>query len=125
MARFVLPVLVAALLILFGPAVCAGENLSGAYDVSGINPNGSRYKGTATITIGEKKCRVNWKIPATTAYGNCELKGDQFTVYFTLNGAKGVVVYKLQRNGTLVGSWWMNTSRKSKGRETLRPRRPV
>lgn len=89
--------------------------LEGNYDCTGTNPDGSRYRGTTTIThVSTDRYSLKWSIGTQTFTGTGALAGNTLTVDW---GDKWPVIYKVSVDGTLEGTW-------SNGRatETLVPR---
>jgi hypothetical protein len=97
--------------------------IGGAYRVSGTNFNGSKYAGTAQITLtNNSDCRIVWVTGPTTSYGSCMRKGSVFAAGYILGGAVGLVVYDLQPDGSLDGIWTV-ANQPGAGTETLTPLR--
>ena len=106
------------LLIAGSPA--AAQTVGGQYQVSGTNPNGSRYQGTATITpSSDSTCRIVWHTGSTST-GICMLAGKAFAASYVLGGKVGLVVYELQADGSLKGVWTM-ADQPGSGTEVLTP----
>lgn len=76
--------------------------MEGEYHASGSNPNGSTYRGLVSITRKGERYYFVWKIGATTYSGVGTLEGKVLTVDW---GDKYPVIYNLQDDGRLVGTW--------------------
>jgi hypothetical protein len=82
------------------------EDLSGHYRVKGTNFDGSIYEGEATITAtSEFTCEIMWNTGDTTSSGICMRNGNAFTAAYEMGGEIGLVIYLIQDNGTLEGTW--------------------
>ena len=104
------------LLLLTSRLVVAGAlALEGNYNCTGTNPDGSKYRGTTTITrISADRYSLKWSIGTQTLTGTGALAGNTLTADW---GDKWPVIYRVNVDGTLEGTW-------SNGRatETLVPR---
>ena len=90
---------------LFAGAAMA-QDIGGSYNVSGTNHDGSTYNGTAEITLtSETTCEIVWKTGSTTSTGICSRNDDAFAAAYVLEEAVGLVIYKVQPDGTLNGLW--------------------
>src|SRR5579872_6362690 len=106
--------------LLFAPSAFA-QNVGGDYQVAGTNFDGSAYSGTATITPSSNStCRVEWKTGSTTSTGFCMLAGDALAAAYKLNDSVGLVLYKLQGDGSLNGIWTI-ADKPGAGTEVLTP----
>jgi hypothetical protein len=117
------PILVptfAAMVALAGAA--QAQQVGGSYTVSGKNFDGSAYSGTARITPSGGACRIVWQTGPTNSSGICMLAGKSFAAAYKLGNEIGLVVYELQPDGRLVGTWTI-ADRNGSGSETLTPRR--
>ncbi|WP_274628897.1 hypothetical protein [Arvimicrobium flavum] len=93
----------------------------GVYDVKGTNLDGSAYSGTAAITLtSETTCMIEWQTGGTTSQGICMLYEDAFSAGYVLGDEVGLVVYKVQADGSLDGAWTI-TGSDGAGTETLTP----
>ena len=87
-------------------------SLDGPYDAQGANPDGSRYSGRCDITrIGSNEYHFQWHV-GTSHIGIGRVVGDTVTVDW---GSGAPVIYKLQADGSPVGTWAKGTAT-----ETLR-----
>lgn len=87
-------------------AVAEGKTtvvVGGTYDVHGTNRNGSKYTGTAVVSVKGKSVRVNWLINSGQTYkGKGTLKNGRMVVYF---GSRYPVIYTVGEDGVLYGKW--------------------
>lgn len=91
-------------------AICAcpvaAQDIGGSYRVEGTNFNGSPYGGTAEITLtSEVTCEIVWTTGPSVSSGICMRDGNAFTAAYELQGKIGLIIYLVQDDGTLVGSW--------------------
>lgn len=108
---------VAALLVA-SPALA--QNVGGKYTVAGTNFDGSAYSGTAEITPSSNStCRIKWDT-GNNSTGFCMLAGDALAAAYKLGDDVGLVLYKLQGDGTLKGVWTI-ADKSGAGTETLTP----
>ncbi|PWW04350.1 hypothetical protein DFR52_1011047 [Hoeflea marina] len=94
---------------------------AGTYAVEGTNLDGSRYSGTATITLSsETTCHIRWSV-GSESDGICMLYDNAFAAaYVFKTGGVGLVVYEVMDDGTLEGAWTIDGESGS-GTETLTP----
>ena len=80
------------------------DRLLGGYSIDGVNPNGSTYGGTVTITAGRGGTyNFRWQIGRSQTYrGTGRLRGRTLTVDW---GQKYPVIYRIEDDGTLRGKW--------------------
>ena len=78
-----------------------GIDLVGLYDVSGENPDGSVYSGSATITADGNEYLIRWDIGTETIIGNGSWDGERLNVQFE----GGQATYTRTPNGVLNGVW--------------------
>ena len=124
--RFVwLPLLALGLVGLVIPRAAAVEakDLVGKYELTGTNPDGSKYEGSAEIEFEKgDTVKVTYKVGKRNDIGLGKLEGDKLTV--TYQGAvadrQGKAEYEVRKNGKLVGKW--RDKGDKPGRETLTPR---
>ncbi len=111
-----------ALLTVALAAPAAAQAIGGTYSVNGTNLDGSRYGGTAQITLtSQTTCVIEWHTGGTTSSGICSRNGDSFAAAYELNGDIGLVIYKVGRNGTMNGLWTV-AGQDGGGTEVLTPR---
>jgi hypothetical protein len=96
---------------------------AGTYDVKGTNLDGSRYEGTATITLSsDTTCTIEWTTGDSTSEGVCMLNDNAFAAAYVLEDEIGLVVYEVKDRGVLDGVWTI-TGRDGSGTEVLKLRR--
>jgi hypothetical protein len=96
----------------------SAQNVGGRYQVQGTNPNGSAYSGTAEIFPNGNVCRIVWHV-GTEWRGICMLSGNRFAASYQSGGTYGLLIYRMQSDGSLAGEW--STGAGSTGTETLIP----
>ena len=104
-------------------AIAAGANAqtvnAGKYTVEGTNLDGSSYSGRAEITLAsETTCIIEWDTAGVKSNGVCMLNGDAFAAAYVLEDALGLIVYKVNGDGTLDGKWTI-TGKDGSGTEVL------
>ena len=77
-------------------------DISGVYNIKGVNPNGSKYQGTLAIKKNFGVYFFSWSIAKQKFSGKGKLRGNKITVDW---GAKDPVIYTVQSDGTLRGVW--------------------
>ena len=117
-----LSLLAAGGLVLFAaPALAGGEAKGGTYAAKGTNFDGSPYSGTAKIAItSNTTCRITWKTGGTTSSGICMRDEDSFAAAYKIGEAIGLVIYKVNDDGSLEGVWTI-ADKPGAGTETLTP----
>ncbi|HVZ13261.1 MAG TPA: hypothetical protein VG894_02275 [Bauldia sp.] len=90
-----------------GAAYADASHFSGGdYDVRGTNPDGSKYKGTAEITVtSDSTCRIVWHIGEDESEGICMRNGIALAAAYYLNKDIGLVIYEIRDDDTLDGIW--------------------
>jgi hypothetical protein len=113
-------IIVTAALLLAAVASANAQTVNaGKYTVEGTNLDGSSYSGTAEITLAsETTCVIEWDTAGVKSTGACMLNGNAFAAAYVLGDALGLVVYKVNGDGTLEGSWTI-TGKDGAGTETL------
>lgn len=113
----------AAVLATLLAAAAQAQTVGGVYTVEGTNPNGSTYKGLAEITLsGGATCHISWQTGSTTSQGLCMLANKALAAFYKLGDDFGLVVYELQPDGSLKGSWSI-ADKDGVGQEVLTPRK--
>ncbi len=103
-------------------ALAQSGSVSGTYIVEGRNFDGSRYRGTAEITVTSKNtCRIVWNV-GSVSEGICMRNGTVFAASYGQGGTTGLVIYEIQPDGRMKGLWTM-ADRDGIGTETLIPQR--
>ncbi len=94
----------AALALVAGAAFA--QDLTGHYRVKGTNFDGSIYEGEAMVTAtSEYTCEIVWNTGGATSSGICMRDGNAFTAAYEMGGKIGLVIYLIQDDGTLEGTW--------------------
>jgi hypothetical protein len=84
----------------------ASHFAGGQYDVRGTNLDGSKYKGTAEITVtSTTTCRIVWHIGEDTSDGICMRNGIALAAAYQLKDKIGLVIYEIRDDDTLDGIW--------------------
>ncbi|MFO1160944.1 MAG: hypothetical protein U1E60_19040 [Reyranellaceae bacterium] len=100
----------------------SAQSVSGTYNVAGKNFDGSPYGGTVQITPSGSSCRIKWQTGGTMSEGVCMLANKAFAAFYKLGSDYGLVVYELQPDGSLRGSWTV-AGKQGVGTEILTPKR--
>jgi len=99
----------------------AAQDIGGHYRVKGTNFDGSIYEGDAQITqTSEYTCEIVWTTGGSSSSGICMRDGNAFTAGYELNGKVGLVIYLVQDDGSLEGTWTV-AGVNAVGTETLTP----
>src|ERR1700676_3298201 len=81
-------------------------HLSSTYAVSGTNPDGSKYAGTADVrVISDATFSIQWKIGGSTINGFGMRMNEALSATYMLNGQPGLVIYEVAKDGTWSGLW--------------------
>jgi serine/threonine-protein kinase len=92
-------------------------DIEGKYTVTGVNPNGSQYRGTATIMRSGDTVVMSWIIAKKAHTGTGSISGRTLTINWKgSSGGGGTATYTVEPDGVLKGVW-----AKGKGTETLTP----
>ena len=84
----------------------SAQTISGRYQVTGKNFNGTNYSGTAEIVAtANNTCRISWVTGATTSRGICMRNGNSFAAGYNMGGTVGLVIYEIKPDGSLDGLW--------------------
>lgn len=96
------------------------SDLPGTYAVSGTAPDGQSYTATADIAHVGQLFYVRWVMESGTLYGTGWVEKGDLTVGFAVNGAPGLVIFRVKDNRplTLEGSW-ASYGMDRRSRETL------
>ena len=98
--------ILAATVLLISAQWAAAQDIGGHYRVKGTNLDGTIYEGDAQITkTSEFTCEITWQTGGSTSTGICMRDGNAFTAGYELNGKIGLVIYLVQDDGTLDGTW--------------------
>ncbi|MER8972444.1 MULTISPECIES: hypothetical protein [unclassified Mesorhizobium] len=100
----------------------AAQSIGGTYAVAGTNFDGSSYRGDATITLtSETTCTIHWETGGSSSDGICMRNDDAFSAGYVMGKAVGLVVYKVQEDGSLHGLWTI-AGKEGNGTEVLTPK---
>ena len=89
----------------------AAQSIGGTYTVAGTNFDGSAYGGEATITLTSgTTCTIHWET------------GDAFSAGYVMDKDIGLVVYKVEEDGSLHGLWTI-AGKEGNGTEVLTPKK--
>ena len=109
-------------LLVLAVAPAAAQSIGGTYTVSGTNFDGSPYRGEATITeTGGTTCTIHWDT-GSNADGICMRSGDAFSAGYVMGEDIGLVLYKIEQDGSLHGLWTI-AGKKGTGTEVLTPKK--
>jgi hypothetical protein len=104
------------------PAAAAAQDIGGRYTVHGTNFDGSAYSGEADIkAISASTCQIVWTTGSTTSNGFCMRNEDAFAAGYVMGKEIGLVIYKMQPDGSLKGLWTI-TGKDGMGTEVLTPK---
>ncbi len=114
----------AAAILLAGVATAGAQQLTGRYQVIGDNANGTGYRGVAEISgTAGGNCAIRWAIANTPpTQGFCMRQGNVLSAAYRLGNAIGLVVYRLNDDGSLDGTWTI-AGQEGVGKERLVPQR--
>ena len=102
-------------------ALAAGFH-EGTYIVQGTNLDGSHYGGTAKVRLlSDTTCSITWTTGSTSSSGVCMLMDGILGVAYSDGSAIGVVMYKINADGSLDGVWTV-AGKNGSGTEHLSPR---
>jgi hypothetical protein len=119
---FSLAFVAALLLPAVGTTLAADSmTLASTYDVSGTNPDGSAYSGTASVkVISDTTFTIKWEIAGSVYQGFGMRLNDTLSATYTINGEPGLVMYKV--DGTGIKGLWAIRGHNGSGTEQLKPR---
>lgn len=118
------PISACALLVaVLGAARALADDISGTYDVVGVEPSGIRYEGTAIIRMtGDAKAEVELTLKSGTILGRCMMLAAEVACYAGAGGDQHTLgIYRRQPNGELAGRW-VHSGLDGVGTETPTPR---
>ncbi|MEZ2330617.1 hypothetical protein AB6802_12910 [Mesorhizobium sp. RCC_202] len=100
----------------------AAQSIGGTYTVAGTNFDGSKYGGEATITLtSDTTCKIHWETGGSTSDGICMRNDDAFSAGYAMGKEIGLVVYKMEKDGSLHGLWTI-AGQDGNGTEVLTPK---
>ena len=106
------------------PLAQAAGDVGGTYKVDGTNFDGSKYRGTATITITSKTtCNIEWQTGGgSSSVGICMRNEDAFSAAYKMSdGAVGLIIYQMNDDGSMEGLWTLS-GKDGVGTEVLTPK---
>ena len=105
-------------------SAASAQQLTGSYQVQGDNANGSTYRGVAEISgTAGGNCAIRWQIQNTPpTQGFCMRQGNVLSAAYRLGNAIGLVVYRIDDDGSLNGTWTI-AGQEGVGKERLVPQR--
>ncbi|MCA0319564.1 MAG: hypothetical protein LCH88_16015 [Proteobacteria bacterium] len=114
----------AAAILVAGVATAGAQQITGRYQVIGDNGNGTGYRGVAEISgTAGGNCAIRWAIVNTPpTQGFCMRQGNVLSAAYRLGNSIGLVVYRLNDDGTLDGTWTI-AGQEGVGKERLVPQR--
>jgi hypothetical protein len=111
---------VAGVLVVGLAATASAAEIGGRYKVAGTNADGSPYDGTAEIVAtGGPTCRIKWDTGSESS-GICMRSGNTFAAAYQLGDHVGLVIYEIQGDGSMRGTWTVADS-PGVGTEVLTP----
>jgi len=106
----------------FAAAPAAAQSIGGTYTVAGTNFDGSPYGGEAIITPTSKTtCTIRWQTGSSSSNGICMRNNDAFSAGYVMGNNIGLVVYKVEQDGSLHGVWTI-AGKNGSGTEVLTPK---
>ncbi len=110
-----------AFLVITLPAGAETLRMASKYDVAGTNPDGSKYKGTASVeVISDATFTIVWSVGGSTIKGFGMRMNDALAATYAINGEPGLVIYKVQGDG--LDGLWAIRGHNGNGTEHLTPR---
>lgn len=92
--------------LLITASAAHAQDVGGQYRVKGTNLDGTSYEGEAQITASsDYTCHIVWTTGGSTSSGICMRDSNAFTAAYQLGDKIGLVIYLIQKDGTLDGSW--------------------
>jgi hypothetical protein len=88
-------------------------DVGGHYTVAGTNFDGSKYDGTADITVSSSTtCCITWHTGDTNSSGICMRVNDVLVAGYVLSGEVGLVAYTINETArsTAFGRWPTRTA---------------
>ncbi|MGO9133778.1 MAG: hypothetical protein ACLP8A_06975 [Methylovirgula sp.] len=117
----VLTASIAALGLLATVSFAQAADVGGKYKVNGTNFDGSKYSGTAEITVSSNTtCQIVWHTGGSTSKGICMRVNDVLVAGYEMSGDVGLVAYQIKSNGVLDGIWTI-ANKDGAGTDVLTP----
>lgn len=89
-------------LTLLSPAAAEAQDINGRYQVSGRNPDGSTYSGTAEVSEVFGKVTIRWRVAGSAFEGIGSREDRVVTVDW---GDTYPVIYVVMPDGSMHGTW--------------------
>jgi len=113
---------VTALFLLVISAHAEVLQLASSYKAVGKNGDGSDYTGTVSVkVISDTTFSIEWKIGGSVTKGFGMRMNDTLSATYMLNGQPGLIIYKVQNDGSMSGIWAIR-GLSGNGSETLTPK---
>ena len=98
---------VATVLHVFAPAICSAQDvaLDGVYRSEGVNPDGTKYRGTVEIAKDDQTYLVRWLARQVTSIGIGIVRGDVLAVSYYTGTNIGIALYHIEKGPRLTGEW--------------------
>src|SRR5262249_11697450 len=104
------------------PAAATAQEIGGRYTGHGTNFDGAADSGEADIKANSAStCQIVWTTGSTTSNGFCMRNEDAFAAGYVMGKSIGLVIYKMQPDGSLKGLWTI-TGKDGMGTEVLTPK---
>jgi hypothetical protein len=100
-------------------AEIAAANLVGSYEVTGTEVDGTAYSGPGTLDISLSSSgalELEWDSGKYAGAGR--VIGDSLAVATFADGKSVIMVMTANPDGSLIGRWWRQGDKGSKGTET-------
>lgn len=92
---------------LFSAVLAYADGLTGNYSAQGRNPDGSAYRGIAQITETDGAVAITWQVGTSTYTGVGKVDGRVLEINWN---AEAPVIYVINADGTLYGTWAKGTA---------------
>jgi hypothetical protein len=103
------------------PAGADTLTLASRYDAVGTNADGSKYSGTARVTvISDATLTIKWTIGDATYEGFGMRMNDSLAATYMIDGEPGLVIYRVHGDG--LNGVWAIRGHDGAGTEHLTPR---
>ena len=103
-------------------SIAQAADVGGHYTVEGTNFDGSKYSGTADITVSSNTtCHIVWHTGSNSdSKGICMRVNDVLVAGYDMDGEVGLVAYQIKDDGTLDGVWTI-ANKDGAGTDVLTP----
>ena len=97
----------ATVLYFFAPPVSSAQDvaLDGVYRSEGVNPDGTKYRGTVEIAKDDQTYLVRWLARQVTSIGIGIVRGDMLAVSYYTGTNIGIALYHIEKGPRLTGEW--------------------